>query len=58
MLVKLDQYLQELKQAEPWITVQNLNESRICECLFYLIDLCLVVSRCDLNLAQIKHVGQ
>ena len=37
----------------------SLDESRICECLCYLIDLCLVISRCNpMNLGQIKQVGQ
>jgi hypothetical protein len=57
-LIKIDQHLRWLKDAEPWINVRNLDDSRICECLCYLIDLCLVISKYDLNLAQVKHVGQ
>ena len=38
--------------------MKNVDESRICECLCYLIDLCLVISKYDLNLSQIKQIGQ
>ena len=47
-----------LEDGRDWISVRNLDESRISECLCYLIDLCLVISRYDLNLTQVKHVGQ
>ena len=47
-----------LEDGRDWISVRNLDESRISECLCYLIDLCLVISRYDLNLTQVKQVGQ
>jgi len=47
-----------LEEGRNWITVRNLDESRISECLCYLIDLCLVISRYDLNLSQVKRIGQ
>lgn len=56
--MQIDANLNDLKEAESWITVRNLDESRICECLCYLIDLCLVISKNELNVAMIKHVGQ
>ena len=40
-----------LNDAAPWINVKNLDDSRISECLCYLIDLCLVISKYDLNLS-------
>ena len=53
-LVKIEQYLTMLEDGRDWISVRNLDESRISECLFYLIDLCLVISRYDLNLTHVK----
>ena len=47
-----------MREAESWITVRNLDESRICECLSYLIDLCLVISKYDLSLHRVKQIGQ
>ena len=43
-----------LDEAKMWITVRSMDESRISECLCYLIDLCLVISKYDLNLTKIK----
>ena len=53
-LDQIREYLWKLQQAQEWINGQNVDESRICECLCYLIDLCLVISKYDLNLSQIK----
>jgi len=55
---KIRGYLLKLEDAKSWITVHNLDDSRISECLCYLIDLCLVISKYDLNLTQVKQVGQ
>ena len=57
-LAKIDKYLIMLHESQAWINVRNLDESRICECLSYFIDLCLVVSKYDLSLTQVKQVGQ
>lgn len=57
-LLKIDDFLQLLQDAHSWINVRNLEESHISECLCYFIDLCLVISKCDLNLVQIKQTGQ
>ena len=57
-LSQIDKYLRQLREAENLVSVTSLNESRICECLVYLIDLCLIVSKYDLNLAEVKNVGQ
>lgn len=56
-LNQIEQYLTMLEDGRSWITVRNLDESRISECLCYLIDLCLVISRYDLNLSQVKQIG-
>ena len=54
----IEQYLFELEDAKAWISVRNLDESRISECLCYLIDLCLVISKYELNFTQVKQLGQ
>lgn len=56
-LDQIRQYLKMLEDAKSWITVHNLDDSRISECLCYLIDLCLVISKYELNLTQVKQVG-
>jgi hypothetical protein len=53
-LAKIEEYLLMLDEAKMWITVRSMDESRISECLCYLIDLCLVISKYDLNLTKIK----
>ena len=56
-LIKIKDYLNILHEAQSWISVRNLDDSRICECLYYLIDLCLVISKYDLNLSEVKQIG-
>ena len=57
-LAKIEEYLMMLDEAKMWITVRSMDESRISECLCYLIDLFLVISKYDLNLTKIKNIGQ
>ena len=45
-------------EAQSCINARTLEESRICETLSYLVDLCLIVYKQDQNLASIKAVGQ
>lgn len=53
---QIEQQLEHLFEAEKWITVRNLDESRICECLTYLLDLCLVLLKFDLGISQLKSI--